>query len=469
MGYRIEHDSIGELKVPEEALWGVQAQRAVLNFPISGIKPHTVFIKATVHIKKAAARFHAKVGMLDKKKAEAIVKASDEILEKDKWLNHFVVDVYQAGAGTSHNMNTNEVLANRAIEILGGKRGDYKLVHPNDHVNMGQSTNDVIPTAIRLSGLLLTRGFLPVLKKLASAFRKKGIEFAKVYKSGRTHLQDAALMTLGQEFNAYGENMERHVRRIEASSVDCHELGIGGSAVGTGLNTHKDYCRGMAKLLAGQTGLQLKPHPDLFEAMQSMGPFVALSNAYRNLALDLTRIANDFRLMTSGPATGFGEILLPVMQPGSSIMPGKVNPVMAECLNMVCFQVLGHDATVAMAAQAGQMELNVMMPVLAYNLNQEITLFTNMLKAFEEKCVSGVKAEEKRCRAYADQSTQVATALNPVIGYEKAAEVVKAALKEGKTVRQVVMEKSILTEGQYDKAIKLDKIVDPHGRSFRRK
>ena len=464
MGYRIEHDSIGELKVPEEALWGVQAQRAVENFPISGIKPHKVFIQATVHIKKAAARFHAQVGMLDKKKADAIVKAADEILEKDKWLDHFVVDVYQAGAGTSHNMNTNEVLANRAIEILGGKRGDYKLVHPNDMVNMGQSTNDVIPTAIRLSGLLLTRDFLPVLEKLSATFRKKGKEFKKIYKSGRTHLQDAALMTLGQEFNAYGENLERHVRRIGKASEDSQELGIGGSAVGTGLNTHKDYCKGMAKLLSGQTGLKLSPHPDLFEAMQSMGPFVSLSNAYRALALDLTRIANDFRLMTSGPATGFGEILLPVMQPGSSIMPGKVNPVMAECLNMVCFQVLGHDATVAMAAQAGQMELNVMMPVLAYNLNQEILLLTNMLAAFEEKCVAGLKAEEKRCRYYADQSTQVATALNPVIGYEKAAEVVKAALKEGKPVRQVVLEKKLLTEEQYDKAVRLDKIVDPHGR-----
>ncbi|HTC21234.1 MAG TPA: aspartate ammonia-lyase, partial [bacterium] len=422
-----------------------------------------VFIQAMVHIKKAAARFHAEVGMLDKQKAEAIVAASDEILKQDKWLDHFVVDVYQAGAGTSHNMNTNEVLANRAIELLGGKRGDYKLVHPNDMVNMGQSTNDVIPTAIRLSGLLLTRDFLPVLKKLAATFRNKGKEFKKVFKSGRTHLQDAALMTLGQEFNAYGENLERHCLRIERASGDLTELGIGGSAVGTGLNTHKDYCGRMAGLLSEQTGLKLTPHPNLFEAMQSMSPFVSLSNAYRNLALDLTRIANDFRLMTSGPATGFGEILLPVMQPGSSIMPGKVNPVMAECLNMVCYQVLGHDTTVAFAAQAGQMELNVMMPVLAYNLNQEITILTNMLKAFEEKCASGVKAEEARCRYYADQSTQVATALNPVIGYEKAAEVVKAALKEGKTVRQVVLEKKLLTEEKYNEAVQLEKIVEPHG------
>jgi aspartate ammonia-lyase len=469
MDFRVEHDSIGELKVPLEALWGVQTQRAIENFPISGMKPHRVFIEATVHIKKAAARFHASVGWLPKDKAGAIVKAADEILEKGQWFDQFVVDVYQAGAGTSHNMNTNEVLANRAIEILKGKRGDYKIVHPNDQVNMGQSTNDVIPTAIRLSGLLLTRDFLPVLKKLASTFRLKGKEFAKIYKSGRTHLQDAALMTLGQEFNAYGENLERHARRIELSSEDLRELGIGGSAVGTGLNTHVKYPAGMAKLLSGQTGLKLRPHPDLFEAMQSLSPAVSLSNAYRNLALDLIRIANDFRLMTSGPATGFGEILLPVMQPGSSIMPGKVNPVMAECLNMVCYQVLGHDTTVAFAAQAGQMELNVMMPVLAYNLNQEILLLTNMLKTFDEKCVRGIKAEEERCRQYADQSTQVAAALNPVIGYEKAAEVVKAALKEGKTVKQVVLELKILTEEQYRQSVRLEKLVDPHGRSGKRK
>jgi aspartate ammonia-lyase len=393
--YRIEHDSMGELKVPQEALYGVQTLRAVQNFPISGIKPHPVFINATVHIKKAAARFHAKVGMLDKKKAEAIIKAADEILLKGQWIDQFVVDVYQAGAGTSHNMNTNEVLANRAIEILGGKRGDYKLVHPNDHVNMGQSTNDVIPTAIRLSGLLLVRDFLPVLDKLSKTFFKKGQEFKKVYKSGRTHLQDAVPISLGQEFTAYGECLKRHQGRIAAASNDLKELGIGGSAAGSGLNTHKDYPVSMAKLLSEQTGLKLTPHPNLFEAMQSLAPAVSVSSAIRNLTLDLIRIANDFRLMTSGPTTGFGEILLPVMQPGSSIMPGKVNPVMAECLDMVCFQVLGFDTTIAMASQAGQMELNVMMPVIAYNQNQMLTLMTRMLQVFEEKCVSGIKADEK--------------------------------------------------------------------------
>lgn len=469
MEYRIEHDSIGELKVPQEALYGVQTLRAVQNFPISGIKPHQVFIEATVHIKKAAARFHAKVGMLDKKKADAIIKAADEILEKGEWIDQFVVDVYQAGAGTSHNMNTNEVLANRAIEILGGQRGDYKLVHPNDHVNMGQSTNDVIPTAIRLSGLMLVREFLPVLDKLSKTFFKKGQEFKAVYKSGRTHLQDAVPISLGQEFSAYGECLKRHHDRIAKAAEDMQELGIGGSAAGSGLNTHEDYPEDMAKLLSEQTKLKLASHPNLFEAMQSLAPAVSVSNAVRNLTLDLIRIANDFRLMTSGPTTGFGEILLPVMQPGSSIMPGKVNPVMAECLNMVCFQVLGFDATIAMASQAGQMELNVMMPVIAYNQNQMLTLITKMLDVFEEKCVSGVKADEKRCLYFAELSVQVAAALNPVIGYEKAADVVKTALKENKTIRQVVLEKNLLSEEKYNQAVKMEKIVDPHGRSAKRK
>ncbi len=366
-------------------------------------------------------------------------------------------------------MNTNEVLANRAIEILGGKRGDYKIVHPNDHVNMGQSTNDVIPTAIRLSGLLLVRDFLPVLDRLSKTFFKKGKEFKSVFKSGRTHLQDAVPISLGQEFMAYGECLKRHHRRIAAAAKDMEELGIGGSAAGSGLNTHKDYPKAMAKLLSEQTGLKLSPHPNLFEAMQSMAPVVSVSNSIRNLALDFIRIANDFRLMTSGPTTGFGEILLPVMQPGSSIMPGKVNPVMAECFNMVCFQVLGFDTTIAMAAQAGQMELNVMMPVIAYNQNQMLGLVTRMLRIFEEKCVSGIKADKKRCLYFADMSVQVAAALNPVIGYEKAAEVVKTALKEGKTIRQVVLGKKLLTEEKYNQAVRMEKIVDPHGRSFKRK
>jgi len=468
MKVRIEHDSLGELQVPQDALWGVQTQRAVLNFPISALRMQTAFIHATVHIKKAAARFHASVGWLDKKKAAAIVRAADEILVENRHLGQFVVDVYQAGAGTSHNMNTNEVLANRAIEILKGKKGDYRIVHPNDMVNKGQSTNDVIPTAIRLSAAMLTRDFLPVLKTLAKTFRGKAREFKGVYKSGRTHLQDAAPVTLGQEFGAYGECLERHAGRVAVAAKGLEELGIGGSAVGTGLNTHKDYGRGMAKILSEQTGLRLRPHPDLFEAMQSMAPFTALSGAYRDLALALIRIANDFRLMTSGPATGFGELLLPALQPGSSIMPGKVNPVLPECLDMVGYQVLGHDQTVALASQAGQMELNVMMPVLAYNLNQEILLLMNVLRVFEEECVRGLRADEARCRRYADASSQVATALNPVLGYEKVAGIVKKAVKEGKTIRQVVVEDGLLSGEMYDRTVRLERIVNPHGRGIPR-
>ncbi len=468
MNFRIEHDSIGDLKVPAEALWGVQTQRAIHNFPISGIKSHKVFIQSTVHIKKAAARFHGQVGWLDKEKSRAIVKAADEILKKGLWIDQFVVDVYQAGAGTSHNMNTNEVLANRAIEILGGKRADYKLVHPNDHVNMGQSTNDVIPTAIRLSGLLLIRDLLPALDKLSRTLFKKGREFARVFKTGRTHLQDAAPVTLGQEFSAYGENLRRHFSRIQNASKDLEELGIGGSAVGSGLNTHPQYTKVMAKLLSEQTGLKLKAHSNLFEAMQSMSPVISVSNSIRNLALDLIRIANDFRLLTSGPATGFGEILLPPMQPGSSIMPGKVNPVLAECLNMVCFQVLGHDTTLAYAAQAGQLELNVMTPVIAYNFNQALFILTRMLLVFEEKCVRGIKADRRRCLDFAEKSLSIAAALNPVIGYEKAAEVVKTALKEGSTIKKIVLEKKLLTAEKYNQLVRLGKLVDPHGKSQRR-
>ena len=466
MNYRIEQDSIGKIKVPAEALWGAQTQRAVHNFPISGIKPHEVFIRSTAHIKKAAARFHAQVGWLDKKKADAIVRAADEILKKGQWIDQFVVDVYQAGAGTSHNMNTNEVLANRAIEILGGKRGDYREIHPNDHVNMGQSTNDVIPTAIRLSGLFLIRELLPALDKLSKTLLKKGVEFNKVFKSGRTHLQDAAPVTLGLEFKAYGVTLKKHHDRILVASRDLEELGIGGSAVGTGLNTHPRYPAAMTKLLSEQTGLKLRASSNLAEAMQSMAPMVSVSNAIRNLTLDLIRIANDFRLMASGPTSGFGEIGLPAVQPGSSIMPGKVNPVMAECLDMVCFQVLGHDTTIAFAAQAGQLELNVMMPVIAYNLNQSLTLLTRMVKVFEEKCVRGIQADKKRCLDFAEKSVSIATALNPVIGYEKAASVVKTALKEGKTIKQVVLEKKLLTEEKYNQIVRLEKLTNPHGKNL---
>ncbi len=457
--FRIEGDSLGNVKVPTDALWGAQTQRALENFRVSDLKAHPQFVASTVQVKKAAALVHDRVGWLDAKVAQAIVAACDEVL-KGGYMNHFVVDVYQAGAGTSHNMNVNEVLANMATKRLGG-RGK---VHPNDHVNMGQSTNDVIPTAMRLTALCMTGRVLSQLDTLSLSFRKKAVEFRKIVKSGRTHLQDAAPVTLGQEFKAYGFCVARHARLIRAGLAEMRELGIGGSAVGTGLNTHREYRRLMVAALSKQTGQKLTVHPDPFEAMQSMAAFAHLSGLLRNLALDLNRIANDFRLMASGPLTGFGELLLPARQPGSSIMPGKVNPVMAECLNMVCYQVLGHDNTVAWASQAGQLELNVMMPVIAYNLNQSLAILDGALEGFRLRCVNDVKADVARCRAYAERSLSVATALNPVLGYEKVAVAVKQALREGKAVRDVVLERGWLTGAEYDARVNWDLLTHPHAK-----
>jgi fumarate hydratase, class II len=457
MRTRIEKDSLGKVNVPADALWGAQTQRAVDNFRVSELKAHPQFVASTVQIKKAAARIHGRVGWLDKRFAVAIVAASDRVL-KGGYMHHFVVDVYQAGAGTSHNMNVNEVIANLASKRLRGKA----KVHPNDHVNMGQSTNDVIPTAMRLTALCMSGRVLRALDALALSFKRKAVEFRKVVKSGRTHLQDAAPVTLGQEFNAYASCVARHARLIRDGLAEMRELGIGGSAVGTGLNTHKDYRRRMVSYLSEQTGEKLKLHPDPFEAMQSMAPFTHLSGLLRNLALDLNRIANDFRLMASGPLTGFGELLLPARQPGSSIMPGKVNPVMAESLNMVCYQVIGHDATVAWASQAGQLELNVMMPVIAYNLNQSLLILEGGIEGFRARCVEGVKANAARCLRYAEKSLSVATALNPVIGYEKASEAVKTALAQGITIREAVLRKGWLTGEQFDERVSWDRLTHPH-------
>lgn len=380
MDYRIEKDSLGELKVPADAYYGVQVQRAVENFPISGIKPHPDWIKATVLVKKAAAIVNNKLNLLDKIKADAIIKACDEILN-GKHIDQFVVDVYQAGAGTSHNMNANEVLANRAIEILGGKRGDYSIVSANDDVNMAQSTNDVIPAVIRISAILLIDKFLPVLEELEMSFDRKAKEFDHVIKSGRTHLQDATPIRLGQEFSGYAACIHGHIDRIKLVREDLTYLGIGGTAVGTGVNADPKYREMMVKELSELTGIKFKQAKNYFEAMQSMAGAASLSGALRNLALDITKIANDLRLLSSGPRTGFAEIRLPAVQPGSSIMPGKVNPSILEMVNMVSFQVMGLDTTIAYAVQAGQIELNVMMPVIGFNL-------TFALEYIETLCMS---------------------------------------------------------------------------------
>ncbi|HWH04550.1 MAG TPA: aspartate ammonia-lyase [Gemmatimonadales bacterium] len=460
MDTRNEKDPLGELPVPAAALYGVQTERARLNFPVSGLAPLPAFVTAVVWIKKAAALTHKDTGRLEARLADAIVTAADEVLA-GKHRDQFVVDPYQAGAGTSHNMNANEVLANRANEILGEKRGTYKPVHPNDHVNMAQSTNDVIPTAIRLGALALLPGVLKALDGLAQAFLAKGKAFDQVLKSGRTHLQDATPVRLGQEFTAYGHTIERNRRRIAQAAEDLRELGIGGSAVGTGLNVEPAYFEGMIRHLRKITGLDLRAGADRFQLMQSMGDASALSGALRTLAVDLGKIANDIRLLVSGPRTGLAEITLPAVQPGSSIMPGKVNPSIAEMVNMVCFQVIGNDATVAAAAEAGQLELNVMMPVIAHNLFFTMHLLTSAATIFTERCVTGIEADEAMCAHWLDRSPALVTALAPKIGYAESATLAKEAIAKNETVRQLVTEKGVLKGAELDAVLDLRAMTEP--------
>ncbi|HEV8538683.1 MAG TPA: aspartate ammonia-lyase [Bacteroidota bacterium] len=460
MIFRTEKDSLGDRHIPAEAYYGVQTHRAIENFPISGLKPKSAYVEATVHIKRAAAVVNKSLGLLDAKKSDAIVQAADEILG-GKLRDWFVVDVYQAGAGTSHNMNTNEVLANRAIELLGGKKGDYSIVSPNDHVNMAQSTNDVCPTAIRIGAVTETLKLLPVLESLGKELLVKGTEFDNIVKSGRTHLMDAVPVRLGQEFTAYGVNVRKHRQAIAHAVDSSRELGIGGTATGTGLNAHPRFRKMMVEELSTKTGITFKMAEDYFEAMQSLRPMMELSNALRNFVQDLSRICNDIRLLGSGPKTGLLEINLPAVQPGSSIMPGKVNPSMVEMMNMVCFQVIGCDTTVLMAAQAGQLELNVMMPVVAFNLLHEIEILRTSIDVLIRFCIKGLTANPERCQYYAENSTSVVTVLNPHIGYLKAAEIAKEYLKSGKSIRQIVLEKGLLAADQLDKVFDLRGMTEP--------
>ena len=453
-GTRVEKDSLGEKDVPADAYYGIQTARAIENFPISGMRPHPAFIAATAAIKRAAAEVNTDLGLLDPKVGETIAQAAQEVVEH-RWDDQFLVDVFQAGAGTSHNMNSNEVIANRANELLGGGKGVYRPVHPNDHVNMSQSTNDLIPTAIRLSALSLLPGLLDALDALEAALHGKAEEFDDLLKAGRTHLQDAVPVRLGQEFGAYAMAVAQDRERIAHAGDNLRRIGIGGTATGTGLNAHPDYHPRMVQKLSDLTGTNLRSFGNLFAAMQSMADPLDLSAALRTLAATLCRIANDIRLMTSGPTTGLDEIRLPAVQPGSSIMPGKVNPVLAEMLNMVTFQVMGNDLTVMLAAQAGQLELNVMMPVIAFNLLQSLTTLTNATTAFTDKCVRGIAANEEKCRRWVEGSLGLATALNSHIGYQAAAEVAKEALTTGKSIREIVLEKGLLP------AEKLDDVLSP--------
>ena len=456
---RTEKDPLGSLEVPDDGLYGVQTLRAVQNFPISGLGPMPAFVDATVRIKRAAALTHKETGRLDPKIADAIIKAADEILA-GKHREHFVVDVYQAGAGTSHNMNVNEVLANRANEILGAKRGTYSPVHPNDHVNMAQSTNDVIPTAIRLACLCELGGLEKAFDGLAKAFEKKGKEFDGVLKSGRTHLQDAMPIRLGQELDAYAGSLRRGVKRVVEAADYLRDLGIGGSAVGTGVNVEPEYPKLMVKHLRESTKVELREGKDRIQLMQSMGDVAGFSSQLRVLALDLSKIASDLRLLASGPRTGLDEIRLPSVQPGSSIMPGKVNPSIPEMVNQVCFQVVGNDACVSIASEHGQLELNVMMPVIAHNVLFSMMILGNSARVFAEKTVKGIEANEEQCRYWLERSAALATALAPQIGYARAAEISKQSVKEDVLIRDLVKREKILPAKEIDEVLDLRKMTE---------
>ena len=440
MSARIERDSLGEKSVPADHYFGIQTVRAMENFPVSGLRPWRAFIWSMAVIKRAASDVNFTLGLLDKRRSDAIGQASEEVM-KGSFDIEFQVDPFQAGAGTSHNMNTNEVIANRAIEIMGGKRGDYNTVSPNDHVNMAQSTNDTIPTAIRLGCLWRLDELLGSLDGLASTLQAKSIEFDDVLKSGRTHLQDAVPVRLGQEFGAYAKALVRDRDRVAQSAEGLRRLGIGGTATGTGLNAHPEYHARMIKRLSDLTGLVLYESDNLFESMQSLSDTAYFSAALRVTAMTLTRIANDIRLLSSGPSTGLDEIRLPVLQPGSSIMPGKVNPVMAEMLNQAMFHVQGCDHTVALATQAGQLELNVMMPIIAHNIFEMMQVMIGAARAFDEKCVQGITANRQKAENWLSKNPIVATALNPLIGYLAAAELVKDAMERNVPIRQVATER----------------------------
>jgi len=459
--FRRERDFLGEKRVPADAYYGIETVRAVENFPISGLRAHPSLVRATALIKRAAAEANRDLGRLDKKKARAIIRACDEV-SGGRLTDQFMVDVFQMGAGTSFHMNVNEVVAGRAAEILGGRRGDCDFIHPNDEVNLGQSTNDVYPTAMRLACRQELDGhLLPELDGLEKALRQKGRQFERIVKSGRTHLQDAAPVRLGHELRAYATAVAKCRRGLARAAEALLELGIGGSAVGTGINTAPGYREAVIAGLARRTGLKLRPAADPQEAMQSLRPFVEVSAALRTLAVELTRIANDLRLLYSGPRTGLGEISVPAVAPGSSIMPGKVNPSMLEMMNMVCYQVLGCDQAVASAAQAGQLELNVMMPVVSFNLGFMIEILGNAIRELTRRCVAGLAADTARCRDYAEKSLGLATAVSPRIGYACASEIAREAEKRGLTIRRILEEKGDFRPEEIEDILDLEKLSEP--------
>jgi aspartate ammonia-lyase len=457
---RTERDPLGEREVPAEAYYGIQTLRAIENFPISGLHAHADLVTATILIKKAAAQANASLGRLEATVAEAIVAAADEVLA-GRHREQFVVDVYQAGAGTSHNMNANEVLANLAAERLGGARGLYDRVHPNDHVNMSQSTNDVFPSATRVALLMASAGLVDAARELAYALDEKATAFQDVLKTGRTHLQDAVPMTLGQEFSGFAANVARGADDVEQARDQLRELNLGATAVGTGLNAGDDYVARAIGYLNDATHLHLRPAANRFRVTQSMGDVLALSGAVRRLAVEVGKIASDLRLLSMGPRAGIGEIVLPAVQPGSSIMPGKVNPSIPEMVNQVVFQVIGCDTTIALACEAGQLELNVMMPVIAWNGLHAVSILREALRALTQRTVRGLRADEARARELLDRSTAAATALSPYIGYAATADLAKTAVATGRSLRELVLERQLLPADRLDAILSVRAMTEP--------
>ncbi|MGH9443087.1 MAG: aspartate ammonia-lyase [Thermoanaerobaculia bacterium] len=462
MPERLEKDSLGERRIPDEAYWGAQTSRAVENYPISGLRAHPEMILAYARIKRACALTNREFGRLSEEKAGAIVTACQEI-EAGKLADQFVVDVYQAGAGTSFHMNVNETIAGRAAEILGKSRGDRKAVNPNDDVNLGQSTNDTFPTALHMAVLAIGRRLAAEIAQLSASFAGKGQEFKAVVKSGRTHLMDAVPVTLGQEFRAYGSAVDHRGQALSASLDGLLPLALGGSAAGTGLNTPEGFRESAIRHLAAMTGEPYRPIEDPREGLQSRAAAGQVSGSLRDFAVEMTRIANDLRLLASGPSTGLDEIRLPAVQPGSSIMPGKVNPSLAECLNMICFQLIGYDAANSLCVAAGQLDLNVMMPLLALNLTRGPQLLVNFLPIFRTRCVDGIRANAEKCLHYLEESPSVVTALTPKIGYDRAAEVFKTAVARNERVRKVLLEEKIVTEEELKEAMSPSILLGPLG------
>ncbi|MGM0854693.1 MAG: aspartate ammonia-lyase [Bacillota bacterium] len=454
-GFRIEKDFIGEKEVPEDVYYGIQTLRAVENFPITGYKIHKEMIDALATVKKAAALANMETTRLYEGIGRAIVQASDEILE-GKFHEFFIVDPIQGGAGTSINMNANEVIANRALELMSHHKGEYGKVSPNSHVNMSQSTNDVFPTVIHISTLKLLEKLLVTMEDMLYVFKKKALEFDPVIKMGRTHLQDAVPIRLGQEFEAYSRVVERDIKRIARTREHLYEVNMGATAVGTGLNADPVYIENVVKHLADISGLPLTGAEHLVDATQNTDAYTEVSAALKVCMINMSKIANDLRMMASGPRAGLGEISLPSRQPGSSIMPGKVNPVMPELINQVAFQVIGNDHTISLASEAGQLELNVMEPVLVFNLLQSISIMNNAFRSFTDNCLAGIEANETRMKEYVENSVGIITAVNPHLGYEVVSRIAREAILKGKSVRELCLEYDVLTEEE------LDLILNPY-------